>query len=100
MDSLALPPGWVKPTPGYSDGVLPELQLELAKGHELFGAALELIAGRLDCDDILVHDVSRDIYVVVHLTWRGAPEQPPCPTIEMSGSWDAFREWSVPRYDS
>jgi hypothetical protein len=53
-----------------------ELHRELSPSHPLFGVTVAAIGRRSDCDDVLFQllDGSNRV-AVVHLTWRGRPEE-------------------------
>ena len=66
-----------------------ELLAELPRGHELFGAELEVIARRFSQDDVLVRVAGRDGCAAVHLTWKGTRETLPYPRTEWHDSVEA-----------
>jgi hypothetical protein len=72
---------WDDFAPGSSEA-LPlraELAIELARGHELFGSEIAVVARRYAQDDILVTVADRDGCAAVHLTWKESGETPPFP---------------------
>jgi hypothetical protein len=75
------PEDWNDFTPAVDAGssFLAELLREVARGHELYGADLEIVARRFSHDDILVRVAGVDGCAAVHLTWSHARELPPFP---------------------
>ena len=55
-----------------------ELKKELASGHALYDKDVEVLARRLDNDDVLFKIKSTPIcYALVHLTWMGKVDPNP-----------------------
>jgi hypothetical protein len=93
---LKLPEGWFSPTPKEESEFLDELSKELVAGHPLFQLPVRLIAHRNGAtDDILVQPLNEaKRFVVVHLTWKSAPElYPPCPAIDYDGDFAGFEDY-------
>jgi hypothetical protein len=74
-------------------GLLAELRREVSATHCLFGRAIEAIARRADCDDVLfTTDMHDRPLAVVHLTWRSSAEpNPTWPHTEMFATWNDWR---------
>lgn len=92
------PSGWHAIEPGIGLGFEAELARELSTGHPLYGVLLRAVGQCGNGDDILfeIADGSRRV-VVVHLTWGGQAQQPPCPdsvVYESHALWLAFEEES------
>jgi hypothetical protein len=62
-----------------------ELMAEIGPDHRLGGLRLSVVARSVAQDDVLV-EVEDGTWAVVHLTWRGAPEQPPWPRASLFDS--------------
>jgi hypothetical protein len=58
--------------------------------HVLFGSAVEAVARRQDCDDVLFRTDAG--FAVVHLVWSGHQEAPGFPRTELYESWSHFVE--------
>jgi hypothetical protein len=75
-----------------ADGLVRELQRELATDHPLFGLPVEAVGRRCDCDDVafrLLDGSGR--FAVVHLTWiRNPPDRPPFPWTTIFESCDQW----------
>jgi hypothetical protein len=89
LETEALSP-WLEPRS--PDGLLRELQRELAPGHELYRKPVKALAVASDRDDVLFVVVESGVtkYAVVHLTWSRKAERLPCPTRKLSGSLSAW----------
>ena len=73
------------------EGLEQELSREVAPGHPLYQHKAVAIARRSNNDDVLFRVESpRGGVALVHLTWSGKPETPPCPHAEVFLSLD---EW-------
>lgn len=71
-----------------------ELSRELPEGHVVSGKAVQAIARRADCDDVLF-EVAGVGFAVVHLTWRRAREKNAAwPRTELFAS---YAEWAALR---
>ncbi len=84
---------WEPVSADHVAGLGRELRREVRRGHVLFGASARVIARRGDTDDLLfVIDGPPRSYAVVHLTFTGRREPPPCPWTVLHESWEAFVE--------
>ena len=74
-----------------ADSLAAELARELGPRHVLFGRAVQALARRSDCDDVLFVSLAQAF--VVHLTWTGRQEvDPRWPSTETYASLEAFIE--------
>ncbi|QJD83233.1 hypothetical protein [Cohnella herbarum] len=68
---------------------LEELYNELPNNHILYGAELNVIARRLDKDEVLFQfQENSNKYVQVHLTWKQDKETNPWPLFILFNSFD------------
>jgi hypothetical protein len=74
MDSVDLPTG--------GESLKEELLKELVPGHELSGQKVEVLAKRVDNDDVLF-GLADGRVAVVHLTWSGKKEDVPYPITQI-----------------
>jgi hypothetical protein len=77
---LRLPPDpWIRVSADTRASLEAELRAEVSKGHPLFEKQTIAVARCDGCDDVVfsIEDPAR--FVMVHLTWRQAPEPPPWP---------------------
>jgi hypothetical protein len=75
-----LPDPWSRVSADARTALEAELRAEVSQEHPLFGKPVIAVARREGCDDVLFsveEDPAR--FVLVHLTWRQAPEPPPWP---------------------
>jgi hypothetical protein len=81
---------WVEPFS--SEGLVRELQRELAAGDELYGKPAEVLVVARDRDDVLfaVAEAVITKYAVVHLTWGHKEERLPRPGTKL---FDSLNEW-------
>ena len=74
-----------------SDSFVRELQLEVARGHAMFGLPTRLV-GRGQGDDALFEFLDGSGRVaVVHLTWTKTKEAPPWPGTTV---YSSMQEWA------
>jgi len=83
--------------PSHAQGLVTELQRELAPAHPLFNHTVAAIARRYDCDDVLFYVAGPpEQYAAVHLTWTSKQERwPSWPETDLYDSFDAFVEQRV-----
>lgn len=84
---------WLEPwTPvDDNDGALArELESEVPPGHPLYGAKVQAVATRLDCDDVVFRLTSSEKLAVVHLTYA-RESSPEWPQTELFAGFDDFR---------
>ncbi len=70
------------------------LLLELAPGHELYGVPLETVARSGASDDVLYASPDMSRFVIVHLTWKNEPEEPPFPEVFYNGNLAGALAWA------
>lgn len=84
MPDESIPDNWWDLRTGASaeaeqrDSLHTELNLEVGPGHILDGHGFSVIARAEERDDVLIA-LDNNTWAVVHLTWRGAREDPPWP---------------------
>jgi hypothetical protein len=67
-----------------------ELKSEVPPGHQLFGVAVDALAARIDCDDVLYRLTPSHRLAVVHLTYS-RESSPDWPETELFDTFDDFR---------
>jgi hypothetical protein len=75
MTDLGLPKPWRAVEAEVARGIEQELARELCSGHVLTGVAVECLARREDCDDIVIRLRNHDSeFAIVHHTWNHETE--------------------------
>jgi len=70
-----------------------ELRCELGAEHPLVTARAEILARRLDCDDVLVRVPYTSRLALVHLTWSGKQETGGFPRTTAFETWAEWNQW-------
>jgi len=65
-----------------------ELKVEIYSQHILFNSEYDIIAKRIDCDDILLDLREKNKLAIVHLTWSGQTEFGDFPMTEILSVFD------------
>ena len=87
------PNGWLPIAASEGRGLEAELHRELTPQHPLCGIPAAAVARRLDRDEVLFEHLDGSGRVAeMHLTWTGAPEQPPWP---MTRTFDSIAVWAA-----
>jgi hypothetical protein len=68
------------PEQQHGEALYAELLGEVAAGHPVHGEPVEIIA-RSDASDDIVVELASGGWAVVHITWKGAAEPLPWPTV-------------------
>jgi hypothetical protein len=97
----ALRPPW-EPAGEWADGLVLELESEIAPSHVLYGKKLVAVARRRDNDDVLFETQDEPAgYAFVHLTWRGGQEPDPTwPYTVLFSSWEDWQQWWMTQQDA
>lgn len=78
----------------YSSTYLEELYKEISEDHLLYGIALNVVARRLDKDEVLFQfKENSNKYVQVHLTWKKDKEIDP--KWPKSRVYNSFEDWAT-----
>lgn len=86
---------WVAATPP-DQQLCDELRRELSPGHPLFDRAVEVIALRVDTDDVLFAVAGPRPFAVVHLTWNKETS----PVWPFTGFFDSIQQWRTQGMDA
>lgn len=75
----------------FAEKLVTELKREVTPSHILWDIAIQPVAQRLDCDDVLFELLNHPKhYAVVHLTWSGKAESGDTPECIL---FDTFDDW-------